>query len=195
MNPMPASVYVVLLHYPIRNRHDQEVVTAVTNLDIHDIARTARTYGAKGYFIVTPIRDQHEVIGRILGHWEKGTTREEHPDRAEALSLVQLVSTFAEVKAAILKESGEEPEVVLTDARKVPGQVSYADFRREWESSPVRKRPLAIILGTGWGVAESFNPEVHRTLEPVFGPGREGGYNHLSVRAAAAVIMDRLFGL
>ena len=192
---MAAPLYVVLLHYPVINRHGQEVTTAVTNLDIHDIARTSRTYGAKRYFIVTPIRDQHEMIGRILGHWDKDSSQKEHPHRADALSVVRLVSTFAEVKAAIREETGEDAEVVLTDARKIEGQVSYADFRREWESNTARTRPLAVILGTGWGVSESFYPEVHRILEPVYGPGREEGYNHLSVRAAAAVILDRLFGL
>jgi hypothetical protein len=57
------------------------------------------------------------------------------------------------------------------------------------------------VFGTGWGVDESFYPEVHRILVPVYGPkkrdpetGEERRYNHLSVRAAAAIIMDRLFG-
>jgi len=196
-NLVSAPVYVVLLHHPIRNRNGLEVTTAVTNMDIHDIARTARTYGVKRYFIVTPIQDQHELVGRILAHWRTDRAKVEHPDRVEALSGVELAGTFSEVKERIHSETGEWPEVVLTDARQMPNQVSYTEFRRDWQEAVAkgRTRPLVIVYGTGWGVAESFFSEVHRILDPIYGPGKEAGYNHLSVRAAAAVILDRLFGL
>ncbi|MCM2324559.1 MAG: RNA methyltransferase [Oligoflexia bacterium] len=193
--------YVVLLHYPIVNRNGKLVTTAVTNMDIHDIARSSRTYGAKGYFLVTPIEDQHELVERILAHWRSDHSRQYHPDRVEAVSLVRMARSFDEVKAAIRAECGEDPEVVLTDARPSPNAVSYADYRRELSDSGLTK-PVAICFGTGWGVSDVFYPEVHRILAPVYGPEgapREGipyrGYNHLSVRAAVGIILDRLFGL
>ncbi|MCM2279374.1 MAG: RNA methyltransferase [Oligoflexia bacterium] len=191
--------YVVLLHYPMVNRNGNLVTTAVTNMDIHDIARSSRTFGAKGYFIVTPIEDQHELVGRILAHWRSDHSREYHPDRVEAVSLVRLAKSFDEVKAAIRAEHGEDPEVVLTDARPFPNSISYSDYRREL-GRPDSKKPVAICFGTGWGISDVFYPEVHRILAPVYGPEgapREGvapGYNHLSVRAAVAIILDRLFG-
>ncbi len=175
-------------------------------MDIHDIARSARTYGVKRYFIVTPLEDQHELVGRILQYWNSDSVREYHPDRFEAVSLVRLAHDFNEVKAAIRAECSKDydgdPEVVLPDARPLPNPVSYAELRRELQEtapgnkSPESSRPLVIVFGTGWGVSDSFYPEVHRILAPVYGPegGREGGYNHLSVRAAAAIILDRLFG-
>lgn len=195
---MSLPVYVVLLHHPIVNRQGTVVTTAVTNLDIHDIARTARTYGAKGYFLVTPIRDQHELVGRILSHWREDTSRQYHPDRFEALSQVRLMATFEEVIEQIESECGEKPEVVLTDAQRKSGslagkQVSYRAYRAELEQSS-RTRPVLVVFGTGWGVAEGFYPKVDRLLDPVFGREGEGGYNHLSVRAAAAAVLDRLFG-
>ena len=170
------------------------MATAVTNLDIHDIARSARTFGLKGYFIVTPIALQHELVGRILGHWREEKSREYHPDRFEALSLVELVKDFEAVKAGIRAEHGEDPEVILTDARPLPNSIRYSDLRRELESDPKRTRPLVLVFGTGWGVSEAFYPEVHRILVPVHGPEGQEGYNHLSVRAAVAIILDRLFG-
>ncbi len=187
--------YVVLLHHPIVNRNGVTVTTAVTNMDLHDISRSARTFGAKGYFLVTPIEDQHELVGRILGHWQQEKAREYHPDRFEALSLIRMTRDFNEVKALIREECGEEPEVVLTDASPKRDNLSYADYRRELED-PERKskRPVALVFGTGWGVAEAFYPEVHRILAPVYGPEGNGGYNHLSVRSAVAIILDRLFG-
>jgi hypothetical protein len=162
-------------------------------MDIHDISRSARTYGARGYFLVTPIEDQHQLIGRILGHWHTEQSKAYHPDRFEAVSLVRMMRSFDEVKAAIFAEQGEYPEVVLTDARPLPKSISYADYRREL-SSPDRSKPVLLVFGTGWGISDVFYPEVHRILAPVYGPEGVEGYNHLSVRAAAAIILDRLFG-
>jgi len=109
-----------------------------------------------------------------------------------------LTHDFEEVKAAIRAEHGQDPEVVLTDARPLPNSVSYADYRREL-AGPGRQdgksRPVCLVFGTGWGVSDVFYPEVHRILAPVYGPEGAEGYNHLSVRAAVAIILDRLFGL
>jgi hypothetical protein len=190
-------VYLVLLHAPVVNRLGEQVATSVTNMDIHDISRSARTFGLKGYFLVTPIQDQHAVVEQILSYWRSESSLKHHPDRVEAVSLVRLARDFDEVKAAIRAahpECNEGPEVVLTDARPHPDTVSYADYRRELAA---RKggRPVALVFGTGWGVSESFYPEVHRILAPVYGPEGQEGYNHLSVRAAAAIILDRLFGI
>jgi hypothetical protein len=88
---------------------------------------------------------------------------------------------------------GVEPEVVLTDARPFPKSVSYADYRRELSDS-ARTKPVCLVFGTGWGVSDAFYPEVNRILAPVYGPEGAGGYNHLSVRSAVAIILDRLFG-
>lgn len=169
------------------------MTTAVTNMDLHDIARSARTYGMKQYFVVTPIEDQHGVVRRILKHWTSEESRSYHPDRVEAVSLVRLVKTFEEVKAAIRAEHGEDPEVVLTDARPLPNSITYADYRREL-MAPDRTRPAVIVFGTGWGVSDAFYPEVNRILTPIYGPEGVEGYNHLSVRSAVAIILDRLFG-
>ncbi len=179
----------------MRNRIGETVATAVTNLDIHDISRSCRTFGIKRYFIVTPVTEQHRVVGRILSHWQRDQSKEWHPDRFEALARVSLVKDFEAVKEAILEAHGEAPEVVLTDASLQPNAISYVDYRREIEN-PKRTKPIVIVFGTGWGISEIFYPEVHRILAPVYGPKDDPGgeYNHLSVRAAAAIILDRLFG-
>lgn len=191
------------------------MTTAVTNLDIHDIARSCRTYDVKGYFLVTPLDVQHVLVGRILTHWQDEKSKQYHPYRYEALSRVRLLKDFSEVKDRIRSETGEDPEVVMTDARPFPNSVGYADYRAEI-SQPTRKRPVCLVFGTGYGISEVFLPEVHRILAPVNGPedsegwepphdihekvGVEGipvkrkGYNHLSVRSAVAIILDRLAG-
>ena len=190
---MSAPVYLALLHHPITNRNGRLVTTAVTNMDIHDISRSARTYGIRNYFLVTPIEPQHELVSRILAHWSTDQSRQYHPDRFEALQRVRVVRDFEAVKSAIRAEHGENPEVVLTDARPIPNAISYSAYREELEA-PGRKKPVCLVFGTGWGVSDVFYPEVHRILAPVYGPEGKEGYNHLSVRAAVGIILDRLFG-
>ena len=48
-----------------------------------------------------------------------------------------------------------------------------------------------MVFGTGWGLAPEVMARADLRLAPVLGPT---DYNHLSVRAAAAVILDRLRG-
>ncbi|HQK80165.1 MAG TPA: RNA methyltransferase [Syntrophales bacterium] len=49
-----------------------------------------------------------------------------------------------------------------------------------------------LVFGTGWGLADSIVARADCSLPPV--RGGSDGYNHLSVRSAVAVVLDRLFG-
>ena len=82
-----SPVYCALVHYPVRDRAGDTVTTAVTTLDVHDIARSGRTYGLRGYYVVTPIEAQHALTRRILEHWDSGAGRKRMPERHEALSI------------------------------------------------------------------------------------------------------------
>ena len=170
------------------------MTTSVTNLDIHDLARSARTYEIDHYFLVTPIQEQQELVGRILSHWGKGKSLEWHPDRFDALSRARCVSDFEQVKTDLIERyPGHALEVAMPDARPIPGQKTYQEVREVWENESAPGIKI-IVLGTGWGVAPEFFKEVHTFLGPIYGPLGKNGYNHLSVRAAGAVILDRLFG-
>ena len=139
------------MHSNVVNRHGARVTTAVTNLDIHDIARSARTYELRRYFLVTPLAEQHELVGRILGHWQSKQSREYHPDRFEALSRVRLAWNFDEVRAGVeAAHGGKRAEVVLTDASELPGKVSvsYRDYRAELTEA-AKQRPM------GWNRVRS----------------------------------------
>ena len=48
---------------------------------------------------------------------------------------------------------------------------------------------ILLLFGTGWGLTVEVLGQADMVLEPIRGVG---DYNHLSVRAAAAVILDRL---
>ncbi|MBS1958799.1 MAG: hypothetical protein JST80_04930 [Bdellovibrionales bacterium] len=190
----PHKIAVVLLHYPTTSRTGEIIATAVTNLDLHDISRSCRTYEVDHYYVVTPVKEQQEIVGRILEHWKLPRSKEWHPDRFEALSRLQMVSYFEDVKADLKSRYPDlELEVCMPDARPLPNQLSYQDTRKKWQDEP-KTGVKVVVLGTGWGVAPAFYPEVHTYLAPIDGPLGRDGYNHLSVRAAAAVILDRLFG-
>lgn len=185
-----SGVYCALVHHPVRDREGAEVATSVTNVDVHDIARTARTYGLRGYFVVSPIEAQHPVVRRIIEHWCEGAGKRRFPERTEAIALVQVCRSIDEAIGAIEAEEGSRPRVLATSARSEVGHtpVSYRDelgrLRRSTE-------PTLILFGTGHGLAQSVLDQVDATLAPI-----QGGtsYNHLSVRAAAAVVLDRLLG-
>jgi len=170
----------------VLDRAGNEVTTSVTNLDVHDIARSARTYGLRGYFVVCPIEAQHPVVQRIVDHWCTGAGTTRFPERAEAIALVILCRSIEEAIAEIEQREGQSPRLVVTSAKDGPGRASYAaEAARLQEES----RPTLLLFGTGHGLSERVLQHADAFLAPIGGPS---DFNHLSVRAAAAITLDRL---
>lgn len=181
-------MYCALVHHPVRDRAGETVTTAVTTLDIHDIARSACTYGLAGYFIVTPIDAQHALVDRVLGHWDTGSGKKRMPERSQALSLCRPVHALAEVTEAIAAEAGKAPRVIATAARQsVRGVTEFAALRQQIDADATQ--PWLILFGTGHGLTDELLEQADVLLAPIHGTG---AYNHLSVRSAAAICFDRL---
>ena len=183
-----ANLYVALVHHPVIDKHGTVVTTSVTIIDVHDIARSCRTYGVKGFYVVTPVDALRGLVRRVLRHWDEGFGSTYNPNRSEALSLVRLQRDIEGVIIDIEALEGRLPRIVATSAREGDDRVSYEAFRSELAVSP---NPWLLLLGTGWGLTEDVLRSAERRLEPVRGVS---SYNHLSVRAAAAVILDRITG-
>jgi len=183
-----ASLNIALLHHPVLDKNGQIVTTAVTNMDIHDISRSARTYGVDRFFVVTPVRALRVLAERILEHWEVGFGSSYNETRKDALSVVRMADDLDGAIVDIEREAGCCPRLVITSARPAPNCVSFADLRREIDAAA---DPYLVVLGTGWGLAPEVVERGDLRLEPIVGPS---DYNHLSVRAAAAIILDRLCG-
>lgn len=164
------------------------VTTALTNYDLHDIARTAKTYDVKRYFIVHPIEAQREMALRIMNHWKTGGGVAYNPNRKEAFEETELVSTLEEAISRIEKEQGDKPIIVTTDARVYPNTISYRDMRKKIEDED---KPIFILFGTGFGMTKEMMKQFDYIIEPIYGAG---SYNHLCVRSAVAIILDRLLG-
>jgi hypothetical protein len=178
---------VALIHYPVVNKRGECIASAVTNLDLHDIARTVKTYGGMGYYVVTPIADQKMLVDRIVSHWTEGVGGTHHPKRKRALEMIRVVDSFESVCEDIGRREGVAPKTVATSARQRAGSIQFAELRAIMKS----KDPMLLIFGTAWGLAEEIIQQVDYTLMPI-STGTD--YNHLSVRSAAAIVLDRLLG-
>ena len=183
-----APVYIGLIHYPIYNKHMEIVTTALTNYDLHDIARTAKTYNVKRYFIVHPVEAQREMALRIMNHWKTGGGVAYNPNRKEAFEETELVPTLDDVLQWIENEEGEKPIIVTTDARVYPNTISYKAMRQKIHNDA---KPILILFGTGFGMTKEMMQQFDYIIEPIYGAG---SYNHLCVRSAVAIILDRLLG-
>lgn len=182
------NLYVALIHHPVYDRNRSIVTTALTNIDVHDIARSCCTFGVRAFYVITPVDAHRALARRVVRHWQEGHGAEYNPTRREALAAVRLERTLEGAEIDIERETGTLPKLVATSARALPGAVEAPELRAEIEST---KAPYLILLGTGWGLTETVVARTHRSLAPIYGPV---AYNHLSVRAAAAVILDRLAG-
>lgn len=185
---MENKLYLGLVHSPILNKEGKIITTSVTNLDIHDIARSARTFGFAGYHIITPLKKQHELVGRILSYWNSTEGLIYNPDRKDALSFIKLSNTIEEAKAEISEIEGQEPLLVVTGAnfKSYDGTVEKLKAKL-----CVDNRPMFLLFGTGWGLPALITDAADFRLEPIFGSSQDG-YNHLSVRSAVAIYLDRL---
>jgi hypothetical protein len=187
MHPGETRLYIALVHHPVVNKRGESIGSAVTNLDIHDIARTARTYGVARYYLATPYVDQQDLVRQLLEHWQSGHGATYNPARKEALSIVRLVASLDEAREAVHKRCGEPPMVVVTSAVARETNTSYAEMRMQLR----QRRPVLVVFGTAHGLAREVLASADTTLPPIVGCG---DYNHLSVRSAAAIILDRLLG-
>ena len=181
-----ANVYIALLHYPAYNKRQEVVTTCITGFDLHDIARTAATYGIKKYYVVNPLPAQREFARRIFDFWLDEESLEFNWTRVEAFKLVSIKSELDEVIKEIEAVEGERPKLIATSA-KSKGTIKFEDLRLEMDS----RVPYLMLFGTGWGMTEEVLGKADYILEPIRGIG---DYNHLSVRSATAIILDRLLG-
>jgi len=181
------NIYVALLHYPVMNKNGDVITSAITNLDLHDISRAAKTYGAKGFYVVTRLADQIVLAKRIIGHWTHGTGADYNPARRSALELIRIEESLADVIQHIAGQENVQPKTVATCARKFDDAISYDKMRGLMSNG----KPHLLVLGTAWGLAEEMIRQADYILEPIAG---QTAYNHLSVRSAASIILDRLIG-
>jgi len=181
-------LYIVLLHYPVRDKEGRIVTTSIANMDIHDIARVAKTYDAAGFYIVNPILRQRHLAQEIISHWRNGYGSVFNRHRQSAFELISIKESLVDVQMDVVTKTGNQPRTVVTGADFSEGVLKFCDLRNMLMDS---NTPYLLIFGTGSGIAEELIQKADYLLEPVKGLIN---YNHLSVRSAVAIILDRILG-
>jgi len=181
------NVHIALLHYPVLGKTGEIIASAITNLDLHDIARASKTYGVQSFQVIIPLDDQRQIAQEICNHWTTGYGSRANPDRKASFDLIQVTSDFETAKTNIFKQTSQYPCTIATTAKSLQAAISFYKCRQMIES-PV---PHLLIFGTSWGIAPDFIDQCDYILSPI----QNGqAYNHLSVRSAVAIILDRLMG-
>lgn len=182
------GVSMALVHYPVRDREGRATATAVTPMTVHDLARVARTYALAAFYVVNPLASQKALLRRIERHWTEGFGARYNPSRREAMAAVRLVDSLNEAIQDAAAQGGKAPRLVATGASGWGRNVGFAALRGDIEAG---KGPFLLLFGTSWGLDREIMEECDYILEPIEGLA---GYNHLPVREAAAIIVDRLLG-
>jgi hypothetical protein len=178
-------ISIALVHYPIVDKHGTLQSSSITTFDIHDLSRSGRTYGIDRLYLVHPSPLQRGVAERILGYWNVGGGRQYNACRSEALENTETLATLELAIEHMTQRAGKKPIIIATSAKSGNDRITFEECRK------LLAEPVMLILGTGWGLAPQVFDLCDHILEPINGPTE---FNHLSVRAAGAIILDRLLG-
>ena len=145
------------------------------------------TFGIDLCYIVTPLARQREIAEKLVDHWINGYGATYNPARGKALQKVKLVGSVDEM----INHAGQEqaPLIVGTSSRERPDKaITNEEVSLLAEEG---QKPLIILFGTGWGLADEIVHRCDKMLVPIKG---KGDFNHLSLRVALGIILDRIFG-
>ncbi len=184
-----AKLSVVLLHDQMDNKEGRLVTTSLTLIDVHDIARSCATFGVQNLYIAHPSDALRKLARTLHAHWDVGYGSTYNPNRKEALENVRVVASLDEAVHRIDLDEKKLPKLVATSAKPGEDRLRFADF-----SGMIAEcdEHYLLMLGTGWGMSAGLLERAEYFLEPINGPTP---YNHLSVRSALAIMLDRIFGI
>lgn len=188
------NIHIALVHHPVLLKNNTAGTSSVTNLDIHDISRIACTYGVSSLQIVTPVQDQKILVEELIAHWTQGDGAKTNPDRAKALALAHLAGNLEEACQNVEHISGIRPILIGTSAKAEKDKKGRekrlaAPFPQVAELA--KENCLLLVFGTSHGLAPEALAQCGCLLPPL---RYMGEYNHLPVRSACAIILDRLLG-
>jgi hypothetical protein len=158
-------------------------------MDIHDIARVAKTYAASGFYIVNPLEEQRNLAQEIVNHWRDGYGAHYNKFRQAAFELIKIKESLRLVADDVTEKTGFLPKTIVTGANFSGNILKFAEFRKILQSTDL---PHLLIFGTGSGIADDLINMADYKLEPIKGIS---SYNHLAVRSAVAIIMDRIMSV
>ena len=185
----PIDLYLGLVHFPVVNKKGEEAGSALTTIDLHDMARASATFGVRGFFAVTPYEDQAELAQQVIDHWTCGVGGQINPDRKTALERIRITPDVKAMTEAIAAETGKTVQATATSARGLDKPDITMITPRALQQKLTGSAAHVILFGTAWGLSEELIRQCDYLLEPIMGAG---AYNHLSVRSAASIYLDRI---
>lgn len=180
------NIYIGLVHYPVYNKAGETITSGITNLDVHDISRSALSYNVKNYFLIHPNDRQKEIFEHILGFWKTEMAAFYNKHRVDALSVIRFAKSIDESVSLIKNQEDNHPIVITTTAQIRDNQIRFDKFKNLISTS---QRPILLLFGTGNGLLNDIHDKADYVLEPIQAGSK---YNHLSVRSAVAIVLDRL---
>lgn len=173
------TLRLALVHHPVLNRHGEEIASVVDEFDVFDGGRLALTYGIPSLYVVNPVPAQRDKAQRVIDH-----ARSEERDAARGR--MDALTWCASLEDAIADASRpERPWVVATSAVAREPAASVADVRGRLAEG----QDVLLVIGKAWGLAPSVLQRCDVQLRPI---DAGTGFNHLSVRSAMAILVDRL---
>jgi len=172
------DIAVALVHAPVLNRQGTRTTTAVTTIDIHDFARSCAFYGVAPVYLVHPAAGMHRLLADIQDYWQNGAGARRNPARRDVLQALRAVHALQDV----FRDA--DYQLWYTSASPSGESVTEAENLRQIPGKHL------LVFGTGSGLDVSALPSPNGWLSPIKG---DGMVRHLSVRAALAIYLDRLF--
>lgn len=185
MAPMNGSVSVALVHHPVKNRVGEVISATTDEFDFFDGARLTLVYPVRRFVVIQPTLSQQALVRRLLDH---GLRAERDVGSRGCFDHAMLVGSLPAAVELIEAEDGVRPTVVVTTAVSADGALSFPQVRERVDAG----EHVLIVFGKAWGLADEVMEFADVRLAPVSGGT---GFDHLPVRAAMAIVLDRLLGL
>ncbi len=179
---MPPQLTLALVHHPVCNRLGEEITSTVDHFDVMDGSRLALTYAVRRLFVVNHVPAQQALVERLIRH---GTAANERDQARGEFGRTAWAPDLDAVIAEHVRELGVRPTVVVTSATSAPGELGFVALRERLHGG----EPILLVLGKAWGLAPRMLAAADHRLAPI---DAGTGFNHLSVRSAMAILVDRL---
>jgi tRNA (guanine37-N1)-methyltransferase len=175
---------VALVHHPVIDRRGDEIASTVDHFDVMDASRLSLAYPMRRLYVVTPVPAQRDLVERLIRHGTQAAGRDElRGEFSKTAWAPDLDAVIAEHE----RELGVVPTVVATSARGSTRDIGFGALRERLRGGEA----FLLLLGKAWGLAPWVLEAADLQLEPI---DAGTGFNHLSVRSAMAIAVDRLLG-
>ena len=177
-------LYLALVHYPVVNRRGEVIASALTNLDLHDIARAAKTFGVQAYFRGHPAGRPAGFRRADRGPLDDGPGcgTGARPPSGHGTGAGDGVDCGGH-----RHHHGHRGRTAAGGGHLRPAAARPPSIARRCAPTIAGGRRCLLVFGTAWGLAPEAIAGADRVLAPIAGTA---DYNHLAVRSAAAIVLD-----